>query len=99
MTSTGAPVDVPRIVAAVREAVSGGTAVPGGATGPVLLHGPTLDGNEWRYVKECIDTAWVSSAGGYVTRFERQLADFTGAAHAIAVVNGTAALHVALMLA
>lgn len=90
--------DVDRVVAAVREAVSAaaGAAAP---AGPVLLHGPTLDGNEWRYVKECLDTAWVSSAGSYVARFERQLAEFTGAAHAIAVVNGTAALHVALMLA
>ncbi len=51
------------------------------------------------YVKRCIDTGWVSSAGTYVTEFERKLEAFTGARHAIAVMNGTAALHVALLLA
>lgn len=63
-----------------------------------LLHGPTFAGNEWAYVKECIDTGWVSSAGSYVTRFEQNLQSYTGAKHAVAVVNGTAALHIALML-
>jgi perosamine synthetase len=81
-----------QVVAAVRQSI-------GDVQGPVLLHGPSLVGNEMRYVKECIDTGWVSSAGSYVTQFEQQLAAFTGAAHAVAVVNGTAALHVALMLA
>jgi perosamine synthetase len=97
-------VNVERVVSAVREATATGAAAGGGGGGPTsaggaLLHGPTLDGNEWRYVKECIDTAWVSSAGGYVVQFERELARYTGAGHAVAVVNGTAALHVALMLA
>src|SRR5687768_10928721 len=96
-TQASAPVspsalDAARVVAAVREVV-------GDRPSPVLLHGPSLGGNEWKYVKECIDTAWVSSAGSYVTRFEKQLAEFTGAGHAVAVVNGTAALHVALLLA
>lgn len=50
-------------------------------------------------MKECIDTAWVSSAGAYVDRFERELAATTGAKRAVAVVNGTAALHIALKLA
>lgn len=63
------------------------------------LHEPRFAGNEWTYVKECIDTGWVSSAGKFVDRFEQELATYTGAAHAIAVVNGTAALHVALQLA
>ena len=63
------------------------------------LHEPRFAGNEWRYVKECIDTGWVSSAGKFVDRFEQELAAYTGAAHAIAVANGTAALHVALQLA
>lgn len=66
---------------------------------PVLLHGPSLEGNCWTYVKQCIDTAWVSSAGAYVEKFEKQLTQFTGAKFAVAVVNGTCALHVALQLA
>lgn len=66
--------------------------------GPVALHEPTFAGHEWDYVKECIDTGWVSSVGKFVDRFERDLEAYTGAAHAVAVVNGTAALHVALQL-
>ena len=65
---------------------------------PVALHEPSFAGNEWVYVKECIDTGWVSTAGKFVGRFEEQLAEFTGAKRAIAVVNGTAALHVCLLL-
>ncbi|PLX51038.1 MAG: aminotransferase DegT [Desulfobulbaceae bacterium] len=67
--------------------------------GPVTLHEPSFAGNEWEYVKECLDSTFVSSVGKFVNRFEVELADFTGANHAIAVVNGTAALHVALKLA
>lgn len=70
-----------------------------GEGGPVALHEPEFRGNEWAYVKECIDTGWVSSVGRYVDEFERRLAELTGARHAVAVVNGTAALHVALHLA
>jgi perosamine synthetase len=66
--------------------------------GPVALHEPEFGGNEWQYLKECIDTGWVSSVGKFVDRFESMLSDYTGAAHAIATVNGTAALHVALLL-
>lgn len=66
---------------------------------PVALHQPEFAGNEWAYVKECIDTGWVSSVGSYVDRFERMLAETCGVRHAVAVVNGTAALHVALLLA
>jgi perosamine synthetase len=58
-----------------------------------------FQGNEWTYVKDCIDTGWVSSVGSYVDRFERDLAEFTGAKRAVAVVNGTAALQIALKLA
>jgi perosamine synthetase len=65
---------------------------------PIALHEPHLAGNEWAYVKECLDTGWVSTAGPFVERFEQQLAAFTGARRAVAVVNGTAALHVALLL-
>ena len=63
------------------------------------LHEPTFIGNEWAYLKECLDSTFVSSVGPFVDRFENELAAFTGAKHAIAVVNGTAALHVALRLA
>lgn len=62
------------------------------------LHEPEFAGNEWPYVKECLDTVWVSSVGAYVDRIEADLAAYTGAARAIAVVNGTAALHAALHL-
>lgn len=65
----------------------------------VVLHEPSFGGNEWAYVKECLDTGWVSSVGSYVDRFERMLADYTGAKRAVAVVNGTAALHICLLLA
>jgi perosamine synthetase len=60
---------------------------------------PEIRGNEWKYVRECLDTGWVSSVGRFVDRFERSVAEAIGARHAIATVNGTAALHVALMLA
>lgn len=64
----------------------------------VALHEPEFAGNEWAYVKECIDTGWVSSVGKFVDQFEKTVAEFSGARHAVAVVNGTAALHLALQL-
>lgn len=67
--------------------------------GSIPLHEPEFSGNEWAYVKECLDTGWVSSVGKFVDRFEEQIAEYTGAKHAIATVNGTAALHVCLELA
>ncbi|MDO8652482.1 MAG: LegC family aminotransferase [Undibacterium sp.] len=67
--------------------------------GPAMLHEPSLKGNEWVYLKECLDSTFVSSVGKFVDRFEVDLACFTGAKHAVAVVNGTAALHIALKLA
>jgi aminotransferase in exopolysaccharide biosynthesis len=67
--------------------------------GPVALHEPRFAGNEWTYLKECLDSTYVSSVGRFVDRFETELAAYTGAKHAVAVVNGTAALHVALLLA
>jgi perosamine synthetase len=63
------------------------------------LHEPNFSGKEWNYVKDCLDTGWVSSVGKYVDEFEIKLAEFTGVKYAVAVVNGTAALHVALELA
>lgn len=65
----------------------------------VGLHEPVFSGNEWKYLKSCLDSTFVSSVGQYVDRFELDLANFTGAKSAVAVVNGTAALHVALLLA
>jgi len=64
----------------------------------VALHEPALTGNELRYVTDCIESGWVSSIGQYVERFERELAAYTGVAHAVAVSNGTSALQVALQL-
>ena len=78
-----------RIVAAIRSAIG---------QEPASLHEPRFAGNEWLYVKECLDSTFVSSAGKFVDRFEAELAAYTGAGHAVAVVNGTAALHVALRL-
>jgi perosamine synthetase len=60
---------------------------------------PEIRGNEWKYVKECLDTNWVSSVGSYVDRFERMVAERADTKYAIATVNGTAALHIALLLA
>jgi len=79
-----------QIVAAIRVVVG---------PGPVALHEPSFSGNEWLYLKECLDSTFVSSVGKFVDRFEAELAAFTGAKHAVAVVNGTVALHIALKLA
>lgn len=83
---------VPAMVQAVR-------AVLGKPQGTIALHEPEFGGREWDYVKECIDTGWVSSVGSYVDRFERDLSAITGARHAVATANGTAALHICLLLA
>ena len=74
------------------------SALPSGS-GFISLHEPCFTGNEWTYVKECLDTGWVSSVGKFVDRFEEDLAAYTGVKRAIAVVNGTAALHICLLLA
>jgi perosamine synthetase len=66
---------------------------------PRTLHQPLFLGNEWNYLKDCLDTGWVSSAGSYVDRIEQMLAEYTGAKRTVAVVNGTAALFIALKLA
>ncbi|MBF0386252.1 MAG: LegC family aminotransferase [Candidatus Omnitrophica bacterium] len=65
---------------------------------PVALHAPRFLGNEKKYLSDCIDSTFVSSVGKYVERFEKQCADYCGAKYAVAVVNGTAALHMALVL-
>lgn len=72
-------------------------AVPDSNTVPLCV--PEIGGNEWKYVQECLDTNWVSSAGPFVNRFEQSVADYVGAKHAVATVNGTAAIHIALLVA
>ncbi len=64
----------------------------------IPLHRPVFEGNEKQYLIECIDSNFVSSVGTKVAKFEEQIAAFTGARYAIATVNGTSALHVALQL-
>ena len=62
------------------------------------LHEPLFKGNEKIYLNECIDTSYVSSVGKFVDRFEEELAEYTGAKRAVAIVNGTSALHLALLI-
>lgn len=79
-----------RLVEAIRAVCGSGT---------VPLHEPRFAGEEWNYLKDCLDSTFVSSVGKYVDRFEADLAQYTGARYAIAVSNGTAALHTGLLLA
>ena len=65
----------------------------------IPLHQPRFWGKEKDYLTDTIDSNFVSSVGQYVDEFEKKMADFTGAKYAIATVNGTSALHVALILA
>ena len=64
----------------------------------IPLSVPSIKGNEWQYVLECLDTEWVSSAGKYVDLFEEKIAEYTGSKFTIACVNGTSALQVSLRL-
>jgi perosamine synthetase len=64
----------------------------------ISLSVPSLNGNELKYIKECIETEWVSSAGKYVDLFEKNIAKYTGSKFAIACVNGTAAIQVSLRM-
>ena len=65
----------------------------------IPLSVPSIEGNEWKYIKECLDTEWVSSAGKYVDLFEEKIQEYTGSRFAIACVNGTSALQMSLRLA
>jgi perosamine synthetase len=65
----------------------------------IPLSVPSITGNEWKNIKECLDTNWVSSVGSYVNDFERAVSEYTGAEYAVAMVNGTAAIHISLILA
>lgn len=63
-----------------------------------LLSGPNIAGNEWKYVKDCLDTGWVSSVGAYVSKFEDMMSQFTKIPYAVATSCGTTALHISLIL-
>lgn len=82
---------IPALIDFVRHQYGGAACVP--------LHAPRFTGREHDYVGACIDSTFVSSVGAYVDRFEQSLREYTGARAAVATVNGTAALHTALMLA
>ncbi|MEP6711315.1 MAG: LegC family aminotransferase [Ferruginibacter sp.] len=64
----------------------------------LLLSGPNMGGNELKYVKECIETGWVSSVGAYVDQFEKMSAEFAGTKYAVATSSGTTALHICLVM-
>ena len=64
----------------------------------IPLHEPRFIGNEKKYLKECVDSTFVSSVGKFVDRFELEVAEFTGAKYAIATSNGTSALHISLII-
>jgi len=65
----------------------------------IPLHAPQFNGNEKKYLNECIDSTFVSSVGKFVDEFEEKIAHYTGAKYAVATSNGTSALHIALLLA
>tara|TARA_Y100001958_G_C21206785_1_gene532807 strand:+ start:365 stop:1519 length:1155 start_codon:yes stop_codon:yes gene_type:complete len=65
----------------------------------IPLSVPSIKGNEWKYLKECLDTEWISSAGKYVDLFEKNISEYTGSKYAIACVNGTSAIQISLQLA
>ena len=65
----------------------------------IPLSTPNISGNEWKYIKYCLDTNWVSSVGSYVEMFEKRVAEFCGVKYAVATSNGTTALHINLLLA
>ncbi len=66
--------------------------------GPIPLSVPVVADRAWSYVKECLETGWISSAGSYVARFEQAICDLTGSKFAVATVNGSAALHIAMLV-
>ena len=65
----------------------------------IFLSEPSFCGNEKKYLNDCIDSGWVSSAGDYVNQFEESIAKYTGVKHAIAMVSGTASIHLSLKIA
>jgi perosamine synthetase len=73
--------------------------LPVGTAGTIPLHEPEFKGREQDYVRDCVASGWVSSLGDYIVQFEKMVADACGVKYAVATVNGTAALHIALLLA
>ena len=65
----------------------------------IALHEPVFIGNEKKYLNDCIDSTFVSSVGKYVDRFEKEFAQYVGSKYAVAIANGTSALHISLLLA
>lgn len=63
----------------------------------IPIYKPSLNGNEKAYVNECLDSTWISSKGEFISRFEKQFADFIGIKNATTVSNGTVAIHLALL--
>ena len=63
---------------------------------PIALHSPVFLGNEKKYLNECIDSTYVSYVGQFVSDFEKSISNYVGTSHAVAVVNGTSALQIAL---
>ena len=90
--SASADASVPAVVEGLERLYRGRL----GRTGTIPLHEPWFRGQEWTYVKECLDTGWVSTAGAFVERFERDIARVCGVDHAVVVANGTVGLHIAL---
>jgi dTDP-4-amino-4,6-dideoxygalactose transaminase len=65
----------------------------------IPLTEPHLNGNEWRYLKDCLDNNWLALGGPYIKRFEAKMANYLGTRQAVATVNGTSAIHIAMLLA
>ena len=64
----------------------------------IPLSVPNISGNEWKYVKDCLDTGWISSVGSYVNEFEQSIANYCTVKHAVATSSGTTALHTSLQI-
>ncbi len=92
-------IDAPSCAETVLEAIQQVVGFSSSKDQPIVLHEPDFRGTKaWTYVKDCLDTGWVSTAGQWVSRFEQQICSITGADHAVAVSNGTVALRLALHL-
>lgn len=64
----------------------------------IPLSVPLINGNEWEYVKQCLDDGWISSVGGFVDKFEHEIARYAGSKYSVACMNGTVGLQIALLV-
>ena len=64
----------------------------------INLSEPELNGNELKYLKNCINTNWLTSSGKYVKLFEEKISEFTGSKYVVSCINGTSALHLSLQI-